>query len=115
MSGQVKRFHLHNVFAQMEESKSGRYVTFADHSAIVAAKDEEIARLKETLEDVLNQATQTREGWPHCDSMALSAYASGLRLMAELGMFVIESEYNRRVIGHWKQNAELEQQLKERG
>lgn len=65
-----------------------------------------VAELLETLEDVLNQACQIS---PTCiDSMALShrkvtsANEDGLRLLARYGRFVIEKEYGRRVIGHWK-------------
>jgi len=35
------------------------------------------------------------------DSMALSANADAMRLLARLGKLVIKNEYGRRVIGHW--------------
>ena len=38
----------------------------------------------------------------YADSLALSAYARALRLLARLGLFEIESEYGRRVIGKFK-------------
>ena len=38
-----------------------------------------------------------------CDSMALSANVDAMRLLAAEGRFVIESEYGRRVIGHFKE------------
>ncbi len=52
------------------------------------------------LYEVLQQACEYEDGT--ADSLALSAYASGLRLLARLGLFEIESEYGRRVIGRFK-------------
>jgi hypothetical protein len=60
----------------------------------------------DVLEDVLYQACHTRErgdGW--MDSMALSANAEGLRLLALHGRVEIESEYGRRVIARLKGGA----------
>jgi hypothetical protein len=62
--------------------------------------------LIEALIDVTNQgcysANGTNQDNPEIDSMALSAYAHALRLLAQLGKFEITSEYGRRVIGSWK-------------
>ena len=70
-------------------------------------KCETCNKLLETLADVLNQAcTVSMSNVKHdneADSRALSTYANGLRLLAHHGLFVIDSEYGRRVIGHWKE------------
>lgn len=51
--------------------------------------------LLDALEDVVNQSC--RDG-DRLDSQALSAYAHGLRVLAEHGRVKVESEYGRRVI-----------------
>ena len=57
--------------------------------------------LVETLYWAMYQACYyAEEGY--ADSLALSAYADALRLLARLGLFEIESEYGRRVIGKFK-------------
>jgi len=53
----------------------------------------------DAVEDCIGQACD--DGGPNLDSMALSAYARGMRLLAQHGRLVIDSEYGRRVIGHW--------------
>ncbi len=56
--------------------------------------------LLEILYSVVYQACEI--GDSEGDSRALSAYADALRLLARLGLFEIESEYGRRVIGRFK-------------
>jgi hypothetical protein len=52
----------------------------------------------DALEDVISQACYGSGADDEFDSMALSAYADGLRLLAEHGRVVIVREYGRRVI-----------------
>jgi len=54
--------------------------------------------LLDILADVINQACCHEGG---LDSMALSAYADGIRLLAEYGRVRIIEEYGRRVIAEW--------------
>lgn len=56
--------------------------------------------LLDILEDVLSQAclTDAEDGSRLFDSMAISAYADGLRVLAEHGRVDIVNEYGRRVI-----------------
>lgn len=56
---------------------------------------QEIADLEETLEAAIWQACSDHGG---VDSMAITAYADGIRLLAKRGKLRIESEYGRRVI-----------------
>jgi hypothetical protein len=49
------------------------------------------------LADVLYQACSDSEGL--LDSMALSAYADGMRHLARYGRLHVTAEYGRRVIG----------------
>lgn len=65
------------------------------HEALRAQRDE----LALHSQDAVNQACADKDGL--IDSMALSAYADVLRLFAEMGMFTIEREHGRRVIGRW--------------
>ena len=58
--------------------------------------NDEISEEMEVLRWVLAQACRRDDGL--YDSMALSAYAEGLRLLAEHGLVEITSEYGRRVI-----------------
>lgn len=59
------------------------------------------------LEDCLRQACyDVSHGSDTYDSMALSAYAEGLRFMADLGKFKIENEFARRVIGKFVDKVE---------
>ena len=52
----------------------------------------------EALADVVGQSCQVGD---QLDSMALSAYADALHLLARLGMVKIEMVTGRRVIAHW--------------
>jgi hypothetical protein len=63
-------------------------------------------RLLDALGAVLNEATRARGG--RMDSQAMSAYADGLRLLAEYGRVNIAGEYGRRVIAEWVQSPESE-------
>jgi hypothetical protein len=67
-----------------------------------AAKHERAKRrdLLEALADVTNQACTMPSG--ELDSVALSAYASAMRTLAEHGVIEITSEVGRRVIGKWR-------------
>jgi len=56
--------------------------------------------LLETLEDVINQACgRSRDDC--IDSMALTAYAGAMRLLAKYGRIKIINDVGRRVIGEW--------------
>jgi len=60
----------------------------------------QVAELLDTLADVIQQACYLeRDG--DLDSMALSAYADGIRLLAEHGRVEIIDEAGRRVIAKW--------------
>lgn len=65
-----------------------------------AERDRERNALLDALEDVVNQAcSNPHDGKdPELDSMALSAYAHGMRTLAKYGWMEIISEYGRRVI-----------------
>jgi integrase len=56
--------------------------------------------LIEALADALHQACWIEKDGA-VDSCALSAYATGLRLLGRLGAFKIKHQVGRRVIGHW--------------
>lgn len=82
---------------------------------VFAEKDALIADLIDALEDVVNQACVTFEqveDGPNpslvqsevLDSMALSAYAHGMRVLARLGRIEIQTSVGRRVIGRWKRD-----------
>jgi hypothetical protein len=60
---------------------------------------QEINILRETLLEMVCQACYTH-GSSDLDSMALTSYAGAMRLLAERGMLVIDSEHGRRVIAH---------------
>ena len=51
------------------------------------------------LADVVNQGCHVDAGV--VDSMALSAYADAMRVLADYGVLIIDHEAGRRVIGHW--------------
>lgn len=59
--------------------------------------------LLEHLIDVVNQAcgTVTYDRETILDSMAISAYADAMRVLAKYERLTIDEEYGRRVIGHW--------------
>lgn len=59
----------------------------------------EIEMILDILESVLHQACTGDDG--RTDSMALSAYADGLRILSQYKRFKIDSEYGRRVIGQF--------------
>ena len=60
--------------------------------------------LEDALMDVIQQACWRDDVTPpSLDSMALSANADAMRLLARRGRLVIEKEYGRRVIGKWKE------------
>jgi len=60
------------------------------------------------LEDCLRQACWNDTRSDTYDSIALSAYAEGLRFLADLGKFKIEQEFARRVIGKFVDKKEKE-------
>lgn len=68
--------------------------------------EKENKELLETLQSVLCQACESRGSTdtepPEYDSMALSAYADGLRLLSKHKLFRIHSETGRRVIGYMR-------------
>jgi len=67
----------------------------------------QIAQLTDALEDMVRQhccGSDNLGTGGRFDSMALSANAYAMRLLAAKGRFVIESEYGRRVIGHFKED-----------
>ena len=53
----------------------------------------------EALADVVNQACYSDKDRPELDSMAISAYADGMRVLAKHGRFQITHEVGRRVCG----------------
>jgi len=55
--------------------------------------------LLDALEDMVNQACSVDDRT--LDSRALSAYAHGIRVLADYGRIRITAEYGRRVIGEW--------------
>jgi len=59
------------------------------------ATTENEKELLETLHDVISQACWSKDG---LDSMALTAYAIGMHVLAEYGVIKIKDEYGRRVI-----------------
>lgn len=81
---------------------------------IVVELQTQNAELLETLADVINQAcSNPRTRWfdangalvegpeEELDSMALSAYADAMRLLADHGRLVIIDQAGRRVIAKW--------------
>ncbi len=70
----------------------------------MSTEEEKVTYCVEVLHQVLQQACgYEEEGVLKADSMALSAYAKGLRLLAEYGLFEIEKATGRRVIGVFKE------------
>lgn len=61
----------------------------------------QVDELLETLQDALNQACSGDDGL--VDSSGLSAFADSLRLLTQHGLFDIDKEYGRRVVGRWNQ------------
>lgn len=68
------------------------------------ALDVERDELRDTLLDVLSQACGTSDDGA-LDSLALSAYADGLRLLAKHKVITIEGEVGRRVIARVKEGS----------
>lgn len=72
----------------------------------IAKLEKENKELLETLQSVLFQACESRAATdtepPEYDSMALSAYADGLRLLSKYKRFRIHDESGRRVIGYMR-------------
>jgi hypothetical protein len=62
--------------------------------------EKELKDCQELLFEVLNQACRQDTG--EFDSMALSAYADGLRYLAKHNIIDINCEYGRRVIATYK-------------
>ena len=61
--------------------------------------DQRLDEVLDALADVLAQACGVSDG--RLDSMALRAYAEGIRLLSRHGRVVIETEVGRRVIGRF--------------
>jgi hypothetical protein len=62
-------------------------------------EDPRVTELLDTLADVLGQACGQPDG--RLDSLSLTAYAEGIRLLHRYGRLVIEEERGRRVIGRF--------------
>ena len=74
----------------------------------------EITSLLDALEDVLVQATTgPGDGWNTMDSMALSAYADGIRTLDKYGRVKIEHEAGRRVIADRRHRSVLKEERDE--
>jgi hypothetical protein len=71
---------------------------------------EECDDLLDTLADVINQACGDvyAGGITELDSMALSAYADGMRTLARYGRLTIIEQHGRRVIGRWVSDGQAE-------
>ena len=65
--------------------------------------EQQLSDFEEIVMDTVHQACYTSAD-DKVDSMAISAYANALRVLAERGKFVIEQEHGRRVIGRWKED-----------
>ena len=81
-------------------------LTYEEHREVlrncvetVQAKQTDIERLLDTLADVIGQACDGPDGV--LDSMALSAYADGLWVLADFGRVHITEARGRRVIATW--------------
>ena len=57
--------------------------------------------LLEALEDMVNQHCSVTEKESYLDSMALSANANAMRILAKHKRITIKNEYGRRVIANW--------------
>ena len=69
------------------------------HSGPLPDGQDIISELLETLAEVIDQACGEPDGI--LDSQALSAYADGLRVLAQHGRVRITEEHGRRVIAEW--------------
>lgn len=78
----------------------------AQKASKIKELEKENKELLETLQSVLCQACESRAATdtepPEYDSMALSAYADGLRLLSKYKRFRIHDESGRRVIGYMR-------------
>ena len=83
-----------------------REKTIKDQASKIAELEKENKELLETLQSVLCQACESRGATdtepPEYDSMALSVYADGLRLLSKYKRFRIHDETGRRVIGYMR-------------
>jgi hypothetical protein len=66
-------------------------------------KDKSDFIVLETLADVINQAC-LQDDDETLDSMAVSAYADGLRVLADFNRVEIITQAGRRVIAKWKKS-----------
>jgi len=74
---------------------------------IIVELQAQVAELLDTLADVIQQACSgPGDRWQSLDSMALSAYADGIRLLAEHGRVEVIDEAGRRVIAKWVRSDE---------
>jgi hypothetical protein len=64
------------------------------------AETDKEKELLDALESMVNQACGV-SGSDTLDSMAISAYASAIRLLAKYGRVKIKTEAGRRVIAEW--------------
>jgi hypothetical protein len=64
------------------------------------AETDKEKELLDALESMVNQACGV-SGSDTLDSMAISAYASAIRLLAKYGRVKIQTEAGRRVIAKW--------------
>lgn len=99
----TERAEIRTTFAHLpgpeQESLPQLCARIADQHRRQAETIESLTRQRDelvaVLDDVINQACQDGDA---LDSMALSAYAAGLRALAEHGKVAITHEYGRRVI-----------------
>ena len=81
----------------MPEQHPEGYLAVLAHEAEL---DKDLTEALDTLGSVIHQACwEDHDGV--LDSMAISAYADGMRLLAAHKRLVIEEEAGRRVIAHW--------------
>ena len=66
--------------------------------------DESTIEILDALQEVIEQACTDSDG--KLDSMALTSYAYGMRVLEKHGRIKIESEFGRRVIGTITQSLE---------
>lgn len=81
-----EEFHVVCVTSQGNDEANAKYIALG-------------TAVEDALIDMVAQACTVENG--KLDSMALSAYADTMRLLATLGRLKIESEYGHRVIGTW--------------
>jgi hypothetical protein len=86
---------LRDVTVERDAMKRRAEAAEADWKAVTTERD----ALRDALMEAVQQACYHKDG--EVDSMALSAYADALRLLATAGLFTITHEVGRRVIGRW--------------